>query len=141
MPTFHLASPQIRDNIPPSTLSSVSTITSTSLSPSITTSSSPVVTASTKHTSLKQETVANISDGSISSSASPEPAEEIRTFKDPAYVPELPMEDARSLAIAIEDQEMLSRSDLEESMLKNLFAPVKFLESEVRYWIRLRPFF
>ncbi|KAG0254023.1 hypothetical protein BG011_006019 [Mortierella polycephala] len=130
MPTFRLASPQIRDNIPPSTLSSVSTITSASPSPSRTTSSSPVATTSTKYTSLKQETVANISDGSISSSASPEPTGDIRTFKDPAYVPELPMEDARSLAIAIEDQEMLSRSDLEESMLKNLFAPVKFLESE-----------
>ncbi|KAG0380650.1 KICSTOR complex protein szt2 [Mortierella sp. AD032] len=42
------------------------------------------------------------------------------------------MEDARSLAVAIEDEEMLSRSDLEESLLKNLFAPVKSLESEYR---------
>jgi hypothetical protein len=36
------------------------------------------------------------------------------------------------LAVAIEDQEMLSRSDLEESLLRNLFSPVKSLESEVQ---------
>ncbi|KAF9907547.1 KICSTOR complex protein szt2 [Linnemannia zychae] len=51
-------------------------------------------------------------------------------LKTPVTLPTQPMEDARSLAVAIEDQEMLSRSDLEESLLKNLFAPVKSLESE-----------
>ncbi|KAG0039247.1 hypothetical protein BGZ82_009093 [Podila clonocystis] len=39
-------------------------------------------------------------------------------------------DDAKSLAIMIEDPQLLSRSDLEESLLKNLFSSVKNLESD-----------
>jgi len=49
---------------------------------------------------------------------------------------ERPLEDAKSLAIAIENQDMMSRCDLEERLLKNLYAPVQLLQSEVRERIR-----
>ncbi|KAG0049746.1 KICSTOR complex protein szt2 [Gryganskiella cystojenkinii] len=39
-------------------------------------------------------------------------------------------EDARSLAVVIEDQFLLTRSDLEESLLKNLYGSVNSLESK-----------
>jgi hypothetical protein len=41
------------------------------------------------------------------------------------------MEDAKSLAVVIEDQFLLARSDLEESLLKNLYGSVKSIESTV----------
>lgn len=40
-------------------------------------------------------------------------------------------EDAKSLAVLVEDQFLLARSDLEESLLNNLFGSVKSLESKV----------
>jgi hypothetical protein len=39
--------------------------------------------------------------------------------------------ESRSLAIAIENKHMISRADLEESLLKGLYTSVKSLESEV----------
>ncbi|KAG0346717.1 hypothetical protein BG004_001013, partial [Podila humilis] len=51
--------------------------------------------------------------------------------KDTAPRVEHPLnDDAKSLAIMIDDLQHLSRSDLEESLLKNLFAPVTNLESD-----------
>ncbi|KAF9437714.1 KICSTOR complex protein szt2 [Entomortierella beljakovae] len=40
------------------------------------------------------------------------------------------MEDTKALAIAIESQDMMSRADLEEALLRNLYAPIKSLGSE-----------
>ncbi|KAF9300037.1 KICSTOR complex protein szt2 [Mortierella antarctica] len=50
--------------------------------------------------------------------------------KDTPRVEHQLKDDSKSLAIMIEDSQLLSRSDLEESLLKNLFSSVKNLESD-----------
>ncbi|KAF9027985.1 hypothetical protein BGZ52_001088 [Haplosporangium bisporale] len=58
------------------------------------------------------------------------PTEPIPTAKDTPRVEHQLKDDSKSLAIMIEDSQLLSRSDLEESLLKNLFSSVKNLESD-----------
>ncbi|KAG9323126.1 hypothetical protein KVV02_005833 [Mortierella alpina] len=71
------------------------------------------------------------SESSLSNAeASPELNFDRATPEGRVHGPEQCVEDAKSLAIAIEDQELLSRSDLEKSLLRNLFSPVNALESE-----------
>ncbi|KAG0206580.1 KICSTOR complex protein szt2 [Mortierella sp. GBA30] len=67
---------------------------------------------------------------SAKSNASPDRAADAASLKERSDGAETPIDDAKSLAIAINDQELMSRSDLEESLLRNLFSPVKALESE-----------
>ncbi|KAF9276364.1 hypothetical protein BGZ68_010069, partial [Mortierella alpina] len=71
------------------------------------------------------------SESSLSNGeASPDLDPERATPDGRVHGPGQRVEDAKSLAIAIEDQELLSRSDLEKSLLRNLFSPVNALESE-----------
>ncbi|KAF8981439.1 KICSTOR complex protein szt2 [Entomortierella lignicola] len=70
------------------------------------------------------------STSSRTTAASSEQLKKISTLKELGSPQENLMEDAKSLAIAIENQDMMSRADLEETLLRNLFAPVKSLESE-----------
>ncbi|KAF9390999.1 KICSTOR complex protein szt2 [Podila verticillata] len=58
------------------------------------------------------------------------PTAPIPTAKDTPRVEHQLKDDSKSLAIMIEDSQLLSRSDLEESLLKNLFSSVKNLESD-----------
>ncbi|KAG0023966.1 hypothetical protein BGZ80_006980 [Entomortierella chlamydospora] len=67
---------------------------------------------------------------SLSSPAPPEQLKRISMLKEQERIQESQMEDAKSLAITIENRDLMSRADLEETLLKNLFAPVKSLESE-----------
>ncbi|KAF9359895.1 hypothetical protein BGX26_011091 [Mortierella sp. AD094] len=67
---------------------------------------------------------------SSSPATSPEQLKRISTLKELERIQESQMEDTRSLAITIENQDLMSRADLEETLLRNLFAPVKSLESE-----------
>ncbi|KAF9116583.1 KICSTOR complex protein szt2 [Mortierella sp. AM989] len=67
---------------------------------------------------------------SSSPATSPEQLKKLSSFKELDRTQETQMEDAKSLAIAIENQDLMSRADIEETLLRNLFAPVKSLESE-----------
>ncbi|KAG0218634.1 hypothetical protein BGX33_006585 [Mortierella sp. NVP41] len=114
-----------------SAASSSSTSVSSSSSSSSTPSLSPKAT-SPKGTSPKSALPKRMDahNHPKSNGSSPELSKDTTILKAPVKLPVQPMEDAKSLAVAIGDQEMLSRSDLEESLLKNLFSPVKSLESE-----------
>jgi hypothetical protein len=116
----------------PASVSSASTASSSSRSRKAATSSLQ------RPENSRQSPKSVSSHASSSLKISPEASKEISTLKGPEKSQVLEMEDTKSLAIAIENQHMMSRSDLEESLLKNLFAPIKSLESEVRKpsWIK-----
>ncbi|KAF8937365.1 KICSTOR complex protein szt2 [Dissophora ornata] len=108
-----------------------STSSSPSSSASAATSSSSSSSPSPKATSpaLRNATIPTIEHASSNPHAFQ--STDLSSSEALKYGPQLPMEDAKSIAISIENQEMMSRSDLEMSLLRNLFAPVKSLESKV----------
>ncbi|KAF8934007.1 KICSTOR complex protein szt2 [Haplosporangium gracile] len=113
---------------------SKSSATSSSSSASL--SSSPTPSLSPKATSPKGSSPKANSPKKpgpqppLKTNGSPEQQRSTSILKTPVKLQAQLTEDAKSLAVIIEDQEMLSRSDLEESLLKNLFSPLKSLESE-----------
>ncbi|KAF9926608.1 KICSTOR complex protein szt2 [Linnemannia zychae] len=112
----------------PSRTSTISSSTSSSSTPSFSPRPSPKRAVSSKETLPSPKT--QNTQSLLKTKGSPEQQKSTATLKAPVKSPIKTTEDARSIAVAIEDQEMLSRSDLEESLLKNIFSPVKSLESE-----------
>lgn len=111
-----------------SSATSSSSASSSSSTPSLSPKPTSPNGASPKATSPKKPGAQH----PLKANSSPEQQISTSILKTPIKLSPQLTEDARSLAVAIEDQEMLSRSDLEESLLRNLFSPVKSLESEVQ---------
>ncbi|KAG0322382.1 hypothetical protein BGZ97_006996 [Linnemannia gamsii] len=109
-----------------SSATSSSSASSSSSTPSLSPKPTSPNGASPKATSPKKPGAQH----PLKANSSPEQQISTSILKTPIKLSPQLTEDARSLAVAIEDQEMLSRSDLEESLLRNLFSPVKSLESE-----------
>ncbi|KAF9955770.1 hypothetical protein BGZ72_003419 [Mortierella alpina] len=129
------SSPQLADNTSPSHPTEPSespTQPSSSSSSSSLASKGSLSPNGVGNATIREKTPSTRSSESSLSNAesSPEPNSRRATSDGRVNGPEQCVEDARSLAIAIEDQELLSRSDLEKSLLRNLFSPVSALESE-----------
>ncbi|KAG0232542.1 hypothetical protein BGX31_005123 [Mortierella sp. GBA43] len=75
---------------------------------------------------LTQQPSESTSDASHTAHTTPKQSMEI----DTASIVGQMTEDAKSLAITVENQDMMSRSDLEERLLRNLYCPIQSLKSE-----------
>lgn len=98
---------------------------SSTTSPSTSTATTTTTTAKAKNSPVLPKTTKG------NSPTQTPPAEPLPAAKDTPRVEHQLKDDSKSLAIMIEDSQLLSRSDLEESLLKNLFSSVKNLESDV----------
>lgn len=132
----HVPAPAIGDASPhtdtlqevASSSSSLPASGSTSSPSSPTSSQAPSAQESATAVSAQQPSKSASPGASLDALATPKQSKEMETKDSIKW----PLQDAKSLAVAIGDQDMMSRSDLEERLLRNLYAPVQSLQSEVR---------